>query len=72
MPDIIRVKDSTTRAEIEESLGFLCQHAKRQQYIVERFANDQPTAWTKAHRQINALLTDWQAAQESPACTTSL
>lgn len=60
--DIIRVCDTTTRAELTEMLGHLCAHAKRQQYVIETFADDVPTAWTKAHRQINAILDDLQSA----------
>lgn len=53
MPDVIQAE---TRADIEEALGFLAQHAKRQQCIVERFSSDVPTAWTCAHRLINDAL----------------
>ena len=61
--DVIRVTDDTTRAELATALGHLCAHAKRQQRIVERFEQDPPSAWTKAHRRINALLTDWERAE---------
>ena len=59
MPDVILAE---TRADIEEALGFLTQHAKRQQCIVERFSSDVPTAWTKAHEAINLALSQWEQA----------
>lgn len=60
---IQRITDDSTRAEIEEAIGFQCQHAKRQQRIVERFAGDEPSAWSKAHARIDAMLRDWEAAR---------
>lgn len=53
MPDVI---EAETRADIEEALGHLARHAKRQQHIVERFSDDPPTSWTTAHRLINDAL----------------
>lgn len=62
MPDLIRVTDETTRADLAETLGHLAAHAKRQPYVVRRFDSDPLTSWDKAHAQIDAVLTDWQAA----------
>ncbi len=59
---IIRVTDDTTRAELEEALTNLANHARRQVYVIEKFTDDRPTAWTVAHRQINAVLGDWLSA----------
>lgn len=66
MPDVIRVNDATTRAEYAETLGHLCAHAKRQQHVIETFQGDVPTAWTKAHRRINAVLDDYEQAPAWP------
>jgi ABC-type transporter lipoprotein component MlaA len=62
--DTIRVDDTTTRADLAETLAHLCAHAKRQMYLVERYEKDPPTAWTKAHRQINAVLDDYEVAPD--------
>jgi hypothetical protein len=50
------VDDTATRTELIEALGHLNANAKRAQRIVERFTNDPPTAWTLAHRKVDALL----------------
>lgn len=60
---VVRVTDEDTRADIAEALTNLCAHAKRQQYVVERSYLDLPTAWTKAHQQINAVLADYFKAK---------
>lgn len=62
MTDVIRVDDCATKAELAEALSNLCQHAKRQPCVVETFAADPPTKWSRAHQRINAVLDDWQAA----------
>ena len=56
MPDVIRVDDATTKAELEEALTNLCTYAKRQMHHVDC------ERWRTAHERIDALLTDWQAA----------
>lgn len=60
---MIRVTDETTCDELAEALANINTHAKRQQHIVEKFTEDVPTAWTRAHRQINALLDDMDRAR---------
>jgi hypothetical protein len=50
------VDDTATRAELIKDLADTNANAKRAQRIVERFSNDPPSAWTLAHREINALL----------------
>jgi hypothetical protein len=60
-PEVLR--DGATRAEIAEAFANLVAHARRQQSIVEKYTTDVPTAWTKAHQHIDALLWDWQAAE---------
>lgn len=49
------------RAEVIEALTKANTHAKRQQYVIEKFMDDQPTKWTTAHRYLNDLLTEWQS-----------
>lgn len=56
------ITDDSTRADLAEALINVNTHAKRQMYVVEKFTEDPPTAWTKAHRQINALLDDMDRA----------
>lgn len=60
---MIRVTDDSTRDEIAEALGWTNLSAKRQQRIIERFMTDEPSAWTRMHRKLNAMLDDWQAAK---------
>lgn len=54
-PEVIKVTDETTRAEIEEALGWANQTAKRV-----------PAHWldhkARAHAKLNALLDDWENA----------
>jgi hypothetical protein len=44
--------------ELVECLTHLVAYARRQQYIVARFNDDEPTAWDKAHARIDAALDD--------------
>lgn len=60
---LIRVTDSTSRAELEEALTNLAAHARRQVRVLD--VAGLPSAWTKAHARIDALLVDWQAARGS-------
>lgn len=62
MPDVIRVTDETTRAELEEALANLNLAAKRAPHVVEKRTTDRPTEWTRRHAALDAVLTDWQAA----------
>lgn len=57
---LIHVTDDTTRDELAEALANLNTFAKRQMYVVEKFTTDSPTAWSRAHQRINALLTDME------------
>jgi hypothetical protein len=65
---IVRDLDETTRDDLAEALTNLATHAKRQQYVIEKFTEDQPTPWTVAHQRINAVLDEWLAA--GPNCRT--
>jgi hypothetical protein len=56
MPDVIRVDDETTKAELEEALTNLCAYAKRQMH------HPDCERWTTAHSRIDALLDDWRRA----------
>lgn len=47
-----------TRGELEECLQHLLAHARRQQHITARFSTDKPTAWDRAHAQIDYVLFD--------------
>lgn len=53
---IFKVTDDTTRAELEEAIGWANQAAKRV-----------PKHWVdhkaRAHEKINALLDEWERAQ---------
>lgn len=49
------------RAEVIEALAKANTHAKRQQYVIEKFQADRPTKWTTAHRYLDQLLTDLES-----------
>lgn len=51
---IIRITDDTTAEELAEYIGHLCANAKRQQCIVG--SDQHPTAWDRAHRQMDGPL----------------
>lgn len=70
--ETIRIADTTTRVELEEALGNLTRHAKRQQRIVARFADDMPTAWDVAHGRIDAVLGEWLDAATCRTCGQTL
>lgn len=55
-PQVIRVTDDTTKAELEEALTNLAQYAARQQH------HPDCERWVTAHRRIDALLCDWERA----------
>lgn len=57
------IADRPTREELAEYLANLCAFAKRQPRVVARFADDEPTAWDKAHRRMDGPLDDWLAAR---------
>jgi hypothetical protein len=61
--DLIRVTDDTTKADLAEAITNLAVKAKHEQHIVERYSNDEPTAWSMRHRAINAALDYWQRAE---------
>ena len=54
--EIILVTDTTTRAEIAEAITNLGAFAARQMH------HPACARWVNAHRQIDALLFDWQRA----------
>lgn len=54
--------DEVKPEEIAEALGHMCAWAKRQQHIVAQFADDEPTAWDKAHRRMDVALDDYLEA----------
>lgn len=62
-PDPMSAPEDDTRADLAEYLTNLAAFARRQMYVVERFSDDPPTAWTKAHRRIDEALYRWQLAQ---------
>lgn len=53
-PRLIRVTDTTTRAEIEEALAYLGKYAAHQLH------HPDCGAWIRAHQRIDALLGDWE------------
>lgn len=60
MPDVLRVNDASTRADIAESIVNVNARAKRIPHVV---GNEKlPTEWDRRHGNINDLLTDWEAA----------
>ncbi len=71
MTTVLRVTDDTTRLDLEIALGHLTRSAKREQYVVARFADDPPTPWDVAHQRIDAVLTDWRAAATCKTCELS-
>lgn len=60
MPDVIRVSDDSTRADIAEAMTNLCARARREMPVVGTV--DLPTPWDKRHEALDALLTDWEQA----------
>jgi hypothetical protein len=51
-----------TRTDIADELTELTRYAKRQQHLVKRFTDDDPTDWDESHQWINDLLAEWQQA----------
>lgn len=59
----IHVLDAdSTRAEVEEALGWANRDCKRAPHVVKRFDDSPPTRWDKTHDWVSALLDMWQAA----------
>lgn len=56
---VTRITDQTTRAELEVTIGLLCDAAKRLPHVVEKTEKDPPTQWTLAHQRIDAVLLTW-------------
>ena len=61
MPDVIKVSDDSTRADIAEALRNLCQRARREMPVVG--TAELPTPWDKRHHAIDELLDDYERAQ---------
>lgn len=55
----IRVTDQTTRAQLEVTIGLLCDAAKRLPHVVAKRTTDEPTAWDLSHGRIDAVLDTW-------------
>lgn len=51
------------KAELIEAIMRAGRHAHRQPYVIEQFAADRPTQWTKAHRYIDSLLDQYEATR---------
>lgn len=58
MSETLVIRDDSTHDDLVEALANLCGHARKQQYVVEKLTTDVPTAWTRAHQRINAVLDD--------------
>ena len=56
MPDVIRVRDTATKAELAEALTHLAHYAARQMH------HPDCTQWVTAHQRIDALLEDYEQA----------
>jgi hypothetical protein len=60
---ILLVTDGASRKDLAETLALLNLDAKRLPHVVEpSTTKGAPTLWTIAHRRINAVLDEWQAA----------
>lgn len=68
MTEILKVNPDV-RSELAEALSHLCDYAKRQPCVVETFAADPPTRWSRAHERINAVLDDYERAARTPSIT---
>lgn len=62
MPELLRVTDDTTKADIAEALGHVLHRAKRQTPVVG--TAEFPTPWDTAHEMLDSLLDDWLRAPE--------
>lgn len=63
---IARITDDSTREDIEEAL---VNHAK---YAAHQLHHPDNSKWVRAHERIDALLGDWEAAQDLAARTPSI
>lgn len=62
MHQAIRTEDDgITRAEVAEALINHCAHAHRQPCAIG--TADLPTAWDRAHAELDRLLTQWEQAR---------
>ena len=61
-PVEVSTPDAATADDLAEHLTNLAAFARRQPYVIEKFTDDRPTNWTKAHRRINEALDRWQLA----------
>lgn len=56
-PATILITDDSTAEEVAEAITHLAAYAARQLH------HPDSVRWINAHRRINALLTDWEAAR---------
>lgn len=54
----LRVTDQTSRAELEVTIGLLCDAAKRLPHVVSPDPK-RPSKWDTAHGRIDAVLLTW-------------
>lgn len=56
MSHVVRVTDTTTLAELAETLGLLNDACKRAPHVKGVCS---PSAWDLAHARVDAVLDDW-------------
>lgn len=57
---LLRITDDSTRDELAEALTHCCRTAIRAPHV---FGDpDRPSTWDVAHKRLDALLDEWEAA----------
>lgn len=59
---VVKVSDTSTRAEVQGVIADANYWAKRKPRVIETFTTDKPTAWSHAHDILNSLLDDLEQA----------